>query len=239
MSIVKRLARDTRVRALVATATVLGVAGIVVAWKMGLDLTKLKQLWVDGEAFLKANPWSLFLALVFLPGLPFPISALLVLAGLVWGATWWACLLALLALALNMTWTYWVAAYPARGVIEKVLANTSLRIPDLPKQDHVRLILMLRLTPGLPLFIHNYILGFLRTPFRLYLLLSLCLSGPISIGILLTGGALMEGKAGLAITGIGIVVIAVLGTRMLRARLAKKKLALAEAETQPDPAAEI
>ena len=230
MSIVKRLARDTRVRALVATATVLGVAGIVVAWKMGLDLAKLKQLWVDGEVFLKANPWSLFVAIIFLPGLPFPISALLVLAGLVWGATWWACLLALLALTLNMTWTYWVAAYPARGVIEKVLANTSLRIPDLPKQDHVRLILMLRLTPGLPLFIHNYVLGFLRTPFRLYLPLSLALSGPISIGILLTGGALMEGKAGLAIAGLGIVVIAVLGTRMLRARLARKKPALAEAE---------
>ncbi len=230
MSIVKRLARDTRVRALVATATVLGVAGIVVAWKMGLDLAKLKQLWVDGEVFLKANPWSLFVAIIFLPGLPFPISALLVLAGLVWGANWWACLLALLALALNMTWTYWVAAYPARGVIEKVLANTSLRIPDLPKQDHVRLILMLRLTPGLPLFIHNYVLGFLRTPFRLYLPLSLALSGPISIGILLTGGALMEGKAGLAIAGLGIVVIAVLGTRMLRARLARKKPALAEAE---------
>ena len=239
MSIAKRLARDTRVRALVATATVLGVAGIVVAWKMGLDLAKLKQLWVDGEAFLKANPWSLFVAIVFLTGLPFPISALLVLAGLVWGATWWACLLALLALALNMTWTYWVAAYPARGVIEKVLANTSLRIPDLPKQDHVRLILMLRLTPGLPLFIHNYILGFLRTPFRLYLPLSLALSGPIAIGILLTGGALMEGKAGLAIAGLGIVVIAVLGTRMLRARLARKKITLAEAATQPDPAAEI
>ena len=230
MSIVQRLARDTRVRALVATATVLGVAGIVVAWKMGLDLAKLKQLWVDGEVFLKANPWSLFVAIIFLPGLPFPISALLVLAGLVWGANWWACLLALLALALNMTWTYWVAAYPARGVIEKVLANTSLRIPDLPKQDHVRLILMLRLTPGLPLFIHNYVLGFLRTPFRLYLPLSLALSGPISIGILLTGGALMEGKAGLAIAGLGIVVIAVLGTRMLRARLARKKPALAEAE---------
>ena len=230
MSIVKRLARDTRVRALVATATVLGVAGIVVAWKMGLDLAKLKQLWVDGEVFLKANPWSLFVAIIFLPGLPFPISALLVLAGLVWGANWWARLLALLALALNMTWTYWVAAYPARGVIEKVLANTSLRIPDLPKQDHVRLILMLRLTPGLPLFIHNYVLGFLRTPFRLYLPLSLALSGPISIGILLTGGALMEGKAGLAIAGLGIVVIAVLGTRMLRARLARKKPALAEAE---------
>ena len=238
MQFLKQIAQNPRFRALVIISAVLGLVGMVVAWKMGLDLATMKKLWVDGEAFLKANPWSLFLAIVFLPGLPVPVSALLILAGAVWGTTWWSCLLVVLALALNMTWTYWVAAYPARGIMEKILATTSIKIPDLPKKDHVRLILVLRLTPGLPLFVHNYVLGFFRPPFPLYLLLSLALSGPIAVGILLTGGALLKGNAGMAITGIGVLVIAIVGTKILRARFAKKKLEGEKGE-EADPAAEI
>ena len=238
MQFLKQLAQNPRFRTLVITSAVLGLIGIVVAWKMGLDLATMKKLWTDGEAFLKANPWSLFLAIVFLPGLPVPVSALLILAGAVWGTTWWACLLVVLALALNMTWTYWVAAYPARGIMEKILSSTSIKIPELPKKDHVRLILVLRLTPGLPLFVHNYILGFFRAPFPLYLALSVALSGPIAVGILLTGGALLKGNAGMAITGIGVLVIAIVGTKILRAKFAKKKIEEERAE-QPDPASEI
>ena len=114
------------------------------------------------------------------------------------------------------------AAYPARGLIEKLLSQTSIKIPALPKNDHIRLILLLRLTPGLPLFIHNYILGFLRTPFWLYLSLSMLLSGAITSGILLTTGALLEGKMGMAIMGIMLIVVGAIAIKMLRAKLAKK-----------------
>jgi uncharacterized membrane protein YdjX (TVP38/TMEM64 family) len=122
----------------------------------------------------------------------------------------------------------------------------------LPKNDHIRLILILRLTPGIPLFIHNYILGFFRTPFLLYLPLSLLLAGSIACGILLTGGAILQGKVGAAITGISLIVVGVLVIRILRAKLAKKPVTdhlpgLAEPpvplrdkpEPEPDPASEI
>ena len=157
----------------------------------------------------------------------------------------------LLALALNLSWTYFIAAYPARNLIEKILRNTTIKIPDLPKKDHLRLILILRLTPGIPLFIHNYILGFLRTPFKLYLPLSLFLSGGMCTGILLTSGALVQGKAGAAIAGVSLIVVAIVVTKMLRARMAKKAdpaahphltdppATLAEMADKPDPAADI
>jgi uncharacterized membrane protein YdjX (TVP38/TMEM64 family) len=252
MEHLKKLLADKRVRIALALGAVGFILAVILAWKMGVTLSGLKQAWIDSRAFLMAHPWAMFLALVFLPGLPIPMSALLLVAGAVWGANVKACLLMLLAMALNMTWTYWLAAGPARGFIEKVLANTKIKIPALPKNDQVRLILILRLTPGIPLFIHNYILGFFRCPFHLYLPLSMLLAGSIACGILLTGGAILQGKAGAAITGISLIVVGFLVIRILRARLAKKPItdpqtslteppvALGEkSESTPDPASEI
>ena len=252
MEHLKKLLADKRVRVAIAIGFVGFIVALIVAWKLGVTLAGLKQAWVDSRDFLIAHPWAMFLALVFLPGLPIPMSALLLVAGAVWGANLKACLLMLLAMALNMSWTYWLAAGPARSFIEKVLVNTKIRIPELPKNDHIRLILILRLTPGIPLFIHNYILGFFRTPFLLYLPLSLLLAGSIACGILLTGGAILQGKVGAAITGISLIVVGVLVIRILRAKLAKKPVTdhlpgLAEPpvplrdkpESEPDPASEI
>ncbi|MEO8614657.1 MAG: hypothetical protein ABI600_05905, partial [Luteolibacter sp.] len=100
------------------------------------------------------------MALVILPGLPIPTSALLLTAGVVWrDQPMMACLLCLLALILNLTWTYWLAAGPARRLVEKMLAATGIQIPDLPRGDHLKLILVMKLTPGIPLFLQNYLLG--------------------------------------------------------------------------------
>lgn len=223
MSAVKQLLANKHLRLIIVLGILGGIAALIIAWKLGVTPASLKSAWVDMSVFLKANPWAMFLALVFLPGLPVPMTALLLAAGAVWGANLQACLWMLLALALNMSWTYWIAAYPARGLIEKILSQTSIKIPNLPKNDHIRLILLLRLTPGLPLFIHNYILGFLRTPFWLYLSLSMLLSGAITSGILLTTGALLEGKMGMAIMGVMLIIVGAVAIKMLRAHLAKKE----------------
>ena len=253
MEHLKKLLADKRVRIAIALGAVGCILAVIVAWKMGVTMAGLKQALADSEQFFKTYPWAMFLALVFLPGLPIPMSALLVIAGKVWDKNaLQACFLLLVAMALNMSWTYWVAAGPARRFIEKVLVNTKIRIPELPKNDHIRLILILRLTPGLPLFIHNYILGFFRTPFLLYLPLSLLLAGSIACGIMVTSKGLFEGKFGTAIIGISLIVVGVLVIRILRARLARKKVTehlpgltdppaplKDKPESEPDPASEI
>ena len=48
------------------------------------------------------------------------------------------------------------------------------------------------------------------------------LSGAITSGILLTTGALLEGKMGMAIMGIMLIVVGAIAIKMLRAKLAKK-----------------
>jgi uncharacterized membrane protein YdjX (TVP38/TMEM64 family) len=208
---------------------VLLVSGLLagwLAWKTGINLASLKEVWTVTQAYLTKNPWALFLALVILPGLPVPTSLLMLTAGVVWREQpVMACGLCMLALALNFTWTYWLAAGPARRLVEKLLTATSLKIPELPHGDHLKLILVLRLTPGIPLFLQNYLLGFLRAPFYLYLPVSLLCTGIIGSGVILSGAGLADGNLKWAITGVSLIVLGGVFTHLVRGWLERRKKA--------------
>lgn len=203
------------------------VATLVIAgfwiWKSGVTIAGIKNGWSLFNQFLGDNPICLFLAIVVLPGFPFPMSALLFSAGVVWrDQPLTACLVSLFAMAINLTWTYWFAARFGRNLIEKVLANAKVKIPELPFEDHVRLTLILKLTPGIPFFFQNYLLGFLRTPFQLYLPISLFCNGVIGIGIVLSGVGLSSGQLLPAITGASLIVVSLILIQLIRGRLVRK-----------------
>jgi uncharacterized membrane protein YdjX (TVP38/TMEM64 family) len=192
--------------------------------KMGVDLVSLKEAWVQLKDYLVKHPSVLFWALVILPGLGAPSSALLVIAGLVWGEKpLMACLLCLLALSLNLTWTYALAAGPARRLVEKLLTASTVRIPDLPRGDHMKLILVLKLTPGMPMFFQNYLLGFLRAPFHLYLPVSILCNGITGIGIVLSSVGIGGGKLAPVLTGASLIAVSVVLMQLVRSWLAKRK----------------
>ncbi len=212
------------VRIALICLTGIGIGALLVAWKMGVDLAVLKGLWERCKDYLADHPSALFWAIVFLPALPIPTSALLVTAGIVWrDRPVMACLLCLLAMALNLSWTYWLAARPARGFVEKLIASGSFQIPDLPRGDHLKLILVMRLTPGFPFFVQNYVLGFMRAPFLLYLPVSLLCSGFIGTGVVLGGVGLGGGKLKWAILGISLIVVGGILTHFVRGWLMKRK----------------
>ena len=223
MEVVRKIVRDRRFHRLAGVGLVLGLAALALAWQMGVDGKMLKEGWVRSEEFLRERPWWLFGALVILPGLPLPTSALLLLAGTVWrDRPVAACAICLLAIALNMTWTYWAAARPGRGLVERLLAAGSVRIPEMPHGNHLRFILLLRLTPGFPLFVQNYLLGFFRVPFRLYLPVSMACSGLISCGVVLSGAGVAGGNFMPVITGVGLIVVGLVVVQMVRQRLQSK-----------------
>lgn len=222
MTMLRKILSDRRFHRLAGGLLVLGAGAALVAWKMGVDGATLKALWKQAELYLQERPWLLFAGLVVLPGLPVPTSALLLLAGTVWRERpAVACAICLLAMLLNMTWTYWVAARPGRGLVEKLLAAGSFRIPELPHGNHLRFILLLRLTPGFPLFLQNYLLGFFRVPFRLYLPVSFGCNGLIVSGVVLSGAGVADGNltpviTGVALIGLGLVVVQWVKAKMLK-----------------------
>jgi uncharacterized membrane protein YdjX (TVP38/TMEM64 family) len=223
MDRVKKILRDRRFHRLAGVGLLLGVGSVLLAWRMGVDLAMLKEGWLKAEGFLRERPWWLFAALVVLPGFPVPMSALLFLTGTMWrDRPVLACAIALSAMALNMCWTYWLAAGPARGLVEKLLAKSSYRIPKLPKNNHLRALLLLRLTPGIPLFVQNYLLGFLHVPFRLYLPVSMACSGLIACGVVLSGAGVAGGNFMPAITGVGLIVLGLIVVQWIKAKMLKR-----------------
>ncbi len=225
MTMLKKILSDRRFHRMAGGLLVLGAGAGLLAWKMGLDGAMVKSAWKQAEDFLMERPWLLFAGLVVLPGLPVPTSALLFLAGTVWrDRPLAACAVCLVAMALNMTWTYWVGGTTGAGIGGKLLAATSLRIPELPRGNHLQMILILRLTPGIPLFLQNYLLGFFRVPFRLYLPVSMGCSGLIASGVVLSGAGVAEGNLTPVVTGVALIALGFLLVRMLRQRLEGKKL---------------
>jgi uncharacterized membrane protein YdjX (TVP38/TMEM64 family) len=227
MEVIRRHLMDKRVQITLVSLFALGIAGGVVAWKMGLNLEILTIGWSKTTGYLETHPWIFFFALVFLPGLPVPITALSFTAGVVWRQQpLTACLLFLLALVLNLTWTYWLAAGPGRRLIETFLRFTSIKLPELPQISPMGLILVTKLTPGVPLFFQSYTLGLLRVPFRWYLLVSMLCNGILGTGAVLSGVGLGDGKLMPAISGISLVALAAVLTQLTRKWLQKRKLVI-------------
>jgi uncharacterized membrane protein YdjX (TVP38/TMEM64 family) len=172
----------------------------------------------------RENPAWLFFAIAILPGFAFPSSPLLVLAGIVWGCNLSACVLVISAVLLNITWTHWLSAGPCRKIISRILGERWQRWQSMPRANLWKLTLMLRITPGVPLFIQNYTLGLLGVP----LLHSLAIAFPISWiyvgGFVLTGGAIFKGQIGLVIAGISLLAAASIGINLARKRLFKDEV---------------
>jgi len=164
------------------------------------------------------HPWLIFAAIVILPGLGFPSSVLLLLAGAVWGADPQSALIAIGAVILNIVWTHVVAAGPGKGIIARLLGARWQRWQALPRNDLFKLTCMLRLTPGVPLCVQNYALGLLGVPLWQSIAVAIPITGLYIFGFVLTGGAIFEGHAGLALVGICLVAALAIGLRFLASR---------------------
>jgi uncharacterized membrane protein YdjX (TVP38/TMEM64 family) len=187
----------------------------------------LGKQWVVFEGFVLANGFWLFCAIAVLPAFILPVSPLLILAGK-WGgehSPWLACLYSVIAIAVNLGWTYWFARKPGKKLVKWVLSKTKHKLPDEQPENLHQWALILRLTPGVPFIFTNYILGILKMPFRSYLLISLPILSITSCGYVLIfagffGGEKVEQSAerwGYALAGASLVVaMTLLGRLILR-----------------------
>ena len=189
----------------------------------------LKYQWNVFENFVLSNGFWLFCAIAVLPAFILPVSPLLILAGK-WGgehSPWTACLYSVLALAINLGWTYWFARKPGKSLITWVLSKTKHKLPDDQPKNLFQWALILRLAPGVPFIFTNYILGLLKMPFRSYIFLSLPILSITSCGYVLIfagvfGGEKVEQSAerwAYVLGGLGLVVAMTLLGRLVLGRL--------------------
>ncbi len=83
---------------------------------------------------------------------------------------------------------------------------------------------MLRITPGTPFPLQNYLLGLARMPFGWYMAVSLPLNLSIAFSIVWFGDALIKGNAMMILLAFSVIIAVILAVRQLRARLKRKSL---------------
>ena len=170
------------------------------------------EWWVWFRRTLVNNGLLLYLSIAILPALVLPVAPLLSLAGL-WGeehGAWLACSYCLLALSINLAWTYWVARGPARAILVGLFNKSRFRLPDTPPKNLFQWAIVLRLTPGVPFIFSNYGLGILKMPFVQYLVVSVPIIGCTACGYVLAFTGIFGGNWSFMWGGISLIVIMIL-----------------------------
>jgi len=190
----------------------------------GVSIGEISTLWKRVDGFMLRYPWVIFIALVILPGLPFPTSVLFVLVGIAWRESpALACFITMAAIALNMSWCYWLAAGYGRNLVVWMLKSFGREIPELNRDRGLRAVLILRLLPGFPLFLQNYLLGFLKVPFRIYLPVSLLCNGVLACGVILSSAGIASTNVVPMLTGLGLVILTLVLIQVARLNLRASK----------------
>lgn len=209
---------------LALVGVVLLVAAVLVA--RGVDL---KGLVHQGLAQIQqAGPWAFFSAMALFPSAAVPLSVFSLTVGSIFGPQLGmpvviAC--SLLAITVNMIGTYYLASRALRPLAEMLVNRLGYRIPQIEEGDIWDVILLVRVTPALPFFAQNYLLGLMRAPLGKYLVVSCAVQWSFNTAFILFGDALLHGKGKVAMLGLGALLALTAGTHLVRRHYARRKKA--------------
>jgi uncharacterized membrane protein YdjX (TVP38/TMEM64 family) len=213
--------RKLPVLKLVVLGIALGAGGVLVL--RGVDLRGLGE---QGMAAIRAaGPWAFFAGIVVLPAIGAPLLAFTLSAGEAFAPTMTmtgVVVATLAAVAGNLALSYWLARYALRPLLSRLAGYYGYRIPTVTKGNAVSIILVLRLTPGIPFFMQSYILGLAEVPFRLYLLASWLCTAPLIVGGVILGRGLFGGHTKTTLGGLGVIVVFITLVHWLRKRYASR-----------------
>lgn len=218
---------------LAMAGAVLAVMGAGVVYAVGgktVLATALHAKTAVLEWVSAAGPLVFFGAMALLPGVGVPNSPFALAAGPVFGERLGlpvVTLLCVAAITINLALTYWLARRWLRPVCGRVLERFGYKLPVVESGDVTDLIVLIRVTPVLPFFAQNYLLGLADVPFVRYLLISLAIQGSLNVGFILFGEALNHGRGGMVLTAGLLIAMLVVGTHWVRKHYGKKKSAAA------------
>lgn len=223
-----------------------GFLWMVEAWDFDRTAAIGWELLGSIHELLAHYPGWLFLAMVILPGIGVPVSALVLLAAASYTERFGivlTCAVTLLAVALNMSWTYWLAGNPGQRLLDRIRHRHAERLKAMASANALHVILLFRIMPGIPFVVQNYLLGFLRVPFGLYLGLSSLLQSLFVAALILSGDALFSGRLHHLFLGLSFLAAAfclvVLVRHFLGTSQGKVSQAVSAWESQPPHSRQI
>lgn len=213
---------STRIRIAIAIVLI-GIAfAAVLLWRFRHDLSSVDlQPAVDWIASF--GPIPFFAAMAILPSFWAPVSPFLLLAGAIYDMPT-ALIGCSAALATNMALSWVLAGKLFRPLFERLVHRFGYSIPNINRESMVTVAVLLRITPGMPFPLQNYLLGLARMPFLWYMGISLPLTLAFALSIVLFGDAVLKGNVGLVMLAISLFIVLSFVVRYLRIRLRSKSL---------------
>ncbi|MBC7369370.1 MAG: VTT domain-containing protein [Undibacterium sp.] len=185
-----------------------------------------RELVDQGMALIRAaGPGVFFAAMLILPALGAPMLGFTIPAGeafapqLTLGGV---IAVALVVIALNLALTYWLARYALRPLLTKLVTRYGYNVPRVTPANALVVTLLVRLTPGPPLFVQGYLLGLAEVPFKLYMIVSWLCVLPWSVGAIIMGRGILNGNFKVAATGSGVLVVAAVVVQLVRKKYATR-----------------
>jgi uncharacterized membrane protein YdjX (TVP38/TMEM64 family) len=204
-----------------ALAVIAAVAGYFIL--RGLDWS---GIFTVAMAHVRAaGPLVFFVAMGILPAVGAPILAFILTAGPAFGPQLGlGGVLAACAVShvLSLSIGYWLARRWLRPWLQKFVVRSGHKVPQVVPEDQFEVTLLLRITPGPPFFLQNFLLGLAEIPFPRYLAISWTVIMMHTTGLVVFGKALANGKGREAVLGVSLFVAALLIINLLRRHYAKR-----------------
>jgi uncharacterized membrane protein YdjX (TVP38/TMEM64 family) len=180
----------------------------------------------DAIAVLQSGgPWLFFVAMALLPSVGFPISFFYLAAATAFVPTLGVAgviTAAGVALLVNLSLSYWLARYGLRPWLEQVIGRTKYKIPVVAAADQTQITLLVRITPGPPFFVQNFLLGLAEIRFFTFLWISWLINILYASGFIVFGDAILHGKGKTAFIGLSALVALAMIIHLLRRHYGKK-----------------
>lgn len=204
----------------------IALMGIILLSVVFIFLDDLRSLDIDLKSMIGLiqdnGPLIFFTALALLPLIGMPVSIFYLVAGASFGLPL-SIGGAAVALAINISLSYWIARSLLRRAVELLLSHTHFKIPQVRGNNYVMLTLFVRIMPGVPFFLQSYLLGIAQVPFRIYFLISWSVAFLSSMGMILLGNSFQSSNVGQAVFAVFLVVALLIMVRLIRQRLKDKK----------------
>jgi len=161
----------------------------------------------------EAGPLTFFSAMALLPALGFPLTPFFVMAGATFGSR--AGLIGCaIALSFNLALCYWIARSGLRRPLLSLLERFDYDIPNFENESRsaLRFVVLVKVTPGLPGFVKNYMLGLMGVPFWTFFLASLAFTGAYALALVYLGDSLRDhdiSNATLAVLAVLVLALVV------------------------------
>jgi uncharacterized membrane protein YdjX (TVP38/TMEM64 family) len=212
------LLKAAAVLVVLAAGAVLVLRGFDVRGAVDAGLAALRQ----------AGPVAFFTAMALLPACGVPALTFVLPAVPVFGpqlGTATAVGLGLAALTVNFCLTYALARGGLRPLLQRIVTRLGYRLPNVDAGDATDLLILLRVTPGVPFFVQNYLAGLARLPFGRYFLISAVIAWPLNAAFLLFGDALLHGKGKVALLSLCAIVALTTGLHLVRRHYERRRKA--------------